>query len=56
MYSPLMLNYRFVPYNDSKALEHSITKNIVAVILELIQGEGGFLCRRTVPDKGRQPL
>lgn len=40
-YSPLMPNYRFVPYNDSKALENSLNKNVAAVILEPIQGEGG---------------
>jgi acetylornithine/N-succinyldiaminopimelate aminotransferase len=40
-YSPLMPNYRFVPFNDSKALELSLDKNVAAVILEPIQGEGG---------------
>jgi acetylornithine/N-succinyldiaminopimelate aminotransferase len=40
-YSPLMPNYRFVPYNDSKALESSLDTNVAAVILEPIQGEGG---------------
>jgi acetylornithine/N-succinyldiaminopimelate aminotransferase len=36
-----MPNYRFVPYNDSKALESSLDENVAAVILEPIQGEGG---------------
>ena len=40
-YSPLMPNHRFVPFNDSKALELSLDKNVAAVILEPIQGEGG---------------
>ena len=47
-YSPLMPDYRFVPYNDSKALESSLDKNVAAVILEPIQGEGGV----RVPSEG----
>jgi acetylornithine/N-succinyldiaminopimelate aminotransferase len=47
-YNPLMPNYRFVPYNDLKALESSLDKNVAAVILEPIQGEGGV----RVPSEG----
>jgi acetylornithine/N-succinyldiaminopimelate aminotransferase len=43
-----MPNYRFVPYNDSKALESSLDENVAAVILEPIQGEGGV----RVPSEG----
>ena len=40
-YSPLMPNYRFVPYNDLDALKNSLNENVAAVILEPVQGEGG---------------
>ncbi len=40
-YSPLMPNYRFVPYDDPEALKHSLGEKVAAVILEPIQGEGG---------------
>lgn len=40
-YKPLMPNYRFVPYDDSAALERVLDKSVAAVILEPIQGEGG---------------
>jgi acetylornithine/N-succinyldiaminopimelate aminotransferase len=41
-YSPLMPNFRFVPFNDLKALKLSLDKNVAAVILEPVQGEGGI--------------
>jgi len=40
-YSPLMPNYRFVPYNNLEALKRSLDENVAAVIIEPIQGEGG---------------
>lgn len=40
-YSPLMPNYRFVPYDDLEAMKRSLDENVAAVILEPIQGEGG---------------
>ena len=38
-YSPLMPNYRFVPYDDLEAMKRSLDENVAAVILEPIQGK-----------------
>jgi len=40
-FNPLMPNYRFIPYNDLKALKQSLDSAVAAVILEPVQGEGG---------------
>jgi|AFSR01.1.fsa_nt_gi acetylornithine/LysW-gamma-L-lysine aminotransferase len=40
-FEPLLPGFTYVPYNDEAALEAAITDNIGAVILEVIQGEGG---------------
>lgn len=40
-FNPLMPNYRFVPYNDVRAIEKSLDSRVAAVILEPVQGEGG---------------
>jgi len=40
-YNPLMPNYRFIPYGDIGALVKALNKDIAAVILEPVQGEGG---------------
>lgn len=47
-YSPLMPNYRFVPYDNLEALERSLDGNVAAVIIEPIQGEGGV----RIPSEG----
>lgn len=47
-FKPLAPDVIFVKYNDIKALEKAISKDIAAVIIEPIQGEGGII----VPDKG----
>ena len=36
-----MPNYTFVPFNDLKAMQQAMHKNVAAVILEPVQGEGG---------------
>jgi len=40
-FKPLMPNYRFIPFNDLKAMEKALDPEVAAVILEPIQGEGG---------------
>ena len=46
-FEPLLEGVKFVPFNDAKAIENSITDKTCAVILEPIQAEGGIY----VPDK-----
>ena len=40
-YSPLMPGYRFAPYNDMEAIRRILDRDVAAVILEPVQGEGG---------------
>ncbi|WP_025028266.1 acetylornithine transaminase [Caldalkalibacillus mannanilyticus] len=40
-FSPLMPGFRYLPYNDIKALDELVTDHTCAVLLELVQGEGG---------------
>lgn len=40
-FSPLLEGFSFVPFNDRSALENAISERTCAVILELIQSEGG---------------
>jgi acetylornithine/N-succinyldiaminopimelate aminotransferase len=47
-YDPLLQGFRFVPFNDLKALEASMGEDVCAVMMEPIQGEGGVVC----PDPG----
>lgn len=43
-YAPLTPGFVYVPYNDIKALENALKdKEVAAVMLETIQGEGGIL-------------
>jgi len=40
-YTPLWSSVRFLPYNDLDALEEIVPERTYAVIVELVQGEGG---------------
>ena len=43
-YEPLMPGFKYVPFNDIKALRNAIDSRTCAVMLEPIQGEGGVNC------------
>ncbi len=47
-FAPLVEKFIHVPYNDIQALNSAIDGNVVAVMLEPIQGEGGII----IPDEG----
>jgi acetylornithine/LysW-gamma-L-lysine aminotransferase len=40
-FEPLVPGFSHVPYNNLEALEKAVTDNTAAVILEVVQGEGG---------------
>jgi acetylornithine/N-succinyldiaminopimelate aminotransferase len=42
-FAPLMPGFSYLPYNDLEALDELEAKKPVAVLLELIQGEGGVI-------------
>jgi predicted acetylornithine/succinylornithine family transaminase len=50
-YEPLPGGFKYVAYNDLKALERAIDSHTAAVLVEPIQGEGGII----VPDDGYLP-
>ncbi|MBN1105074.1 MAG: acetylornithine transaminase [Deltaproteobacteria bacterium] len=43
-YEPLLEGFRFVPFNDTAALEGALDDSVCAVMMEPIQGEGGVVC------------
>ncbi len=40
-FQPLVPNYKHIPYNDLAAAEAAITDQTAAIIVEVVQGEGG---------------
>ncbi|MEH7096098.1 acetylornithine transaminase [Neobacillus vireti] len=42
-FAPLMPGFSYLPYNDETALEQLVTIKPAAVLLELVQGEGGVI-------------
>lgn len=40
-FGPLLDGFRYVPFNDIEAIKHILNKNTCAIMLELIQSEGG---------------
>ena len=46
-FEPLVPGFSHVPYNNIEALDQAVTKETAAVILEVIQGEGGVYLAST---------
>lgn len=42
-FSPMLPGVKYVPFNDSSALESAIGDSTVAIMVEVIQGEGGIV-------------
>ncbi|WP_138420341.1 acetylornithine transaminase [Aquibacillus sediminis] len=42
-FDPLMPGFRYLPFNDHEALDQLVQSNTCAVLLELVQGEGGVI-------------
>jgi acetylornithine/N-succinyldiaminopimelate aminotransferase len=42
-FAPLVQGFRYLPFNDSKALDELVEIKPAAVLLELVQGEGGVI-------------
>lgn len=40
-FKPLPSGFKYVPFNDIKAIKKAVTKKTIAVVVEPIQGEGG---------------
>ncbi len=47
-FDPLPVGFEYVPFDDLTSLERAVGKDVCAVMVEAIQGEGGV----RVPDKG----
>ncbi|MGI6432956.1 MAG: aspartate aminotransferase family protein [Sphaerochaetaceae bacterium] len=41
-FGPMLGGFDFVPFGDLQALEHAITEDTCAIMVEVIQGEGGI--------------
>ncbi|MBW2674837.1 MAG: acetylornithine transaminase [Deltaproteobacteria bacterium] len=47
-FDPLLAGFEYVPFDDLSSLEQAVTKDVCAVMLEAIQGEGGI----KIPEEG----
>ncbi len=41
-FDPLLPGFKTIPFNNIKALKETVSENTIAIMLELIQGEGGI--------------
>ena len=50
-FEPLVPGFKHVPYNDLPAMKHAVDGRTAAILVEVIQGEGGV----NIPDDGYLP-
>jgi acetylornithine/N-succinyldiaminopimelate aminotransferase len=50
-FEPLVPGFKHVPYNDLRAMERAVDARTAAILVEVIQGEGGV----NIPDDGYLP-
>lgn len=55
-FEPLVPGYKHVPYNNLEALQGAVDQNTAAVILEVVQGEGGVTPGDAAYLKGAETL
>ncbi len=55
-FEPLVPNYSHIPFNDLDALKQAVTDQTAAVILEVVQGEGGVNLGKEEFLKGAQEI
>jgi len=55
-FEPLVPGYKHIPYNDLSALEAAVTDQTAAVLLEVVQGEGGVNPGKSEFLKGTQSI
>ncbi len=55
-FEPLVPGYKHIPYNDLDALKQAVTDQTAAVLLEVIQGEGGVNPGKTEFLQGAQNI
>lgn len=41
-FNPMLEGFQYVPFNDVEALKEAVTPDVCAIMLEVIQGEGGI--------------
>lgn len=41
-FGPMLASFEYVPFNDNKALETAVDEDTAAVMIEVVQGEGGI--------------
>jgi LysW-gamma-L-lysine/LysW-L-ornithine aminotransferase len=55
-FEPLVPGYKHIPYNDLAALEQVVTDQTAAILLEVVQGEGGVNPGKSEFLKGAQAI
>src|SRR5690606_33516211 len=42
-FGPLLQEFVYLPYNDCEALEKEVDETVAAILVEIVQGEGGVI-------------